>query len=110
MKTPYQWCGYQKSQVSQVIVMATLLLPIFGNSAEFGTRQQTILPRAVAPNTDAVAPSNVAAYLTSPYGLWDWGAGTNEGKRLTLMPAGYTGTNHVAQLLSFFSMAFRCRY
>lgn len=59
----------------------------------------------VPPGADPVAPSNVAAYLTSPYGQWAWGGGTNEGRLLALMPEGYAGTNHAARLLSFFSLA-----
>ena len=90
-------------QIAAALVLAWL--PVSGRGVELGTRQQTILPRAVAPETPPVAPSNVAAYLTSPYGQWDWGAGTNEGRLLALMPEGYAGTNPAARLLSFFSLA-----
>ena len=90
-------------QIASALVL--LVLPASASGVELGTRHRTILPSAVATNTPPVAPSNVAAYLTSPYGQWDWGDGTNEGRLLTLMPEGYTGTNHAARLLSFFSMA-----
>ena len=90
-------------QIASALVL--LILPASASGVELGTRHRTILPSAVATNTPPVAPSNVAAYLTSPYGQWDWGDGTNEGRLLTLMPEGYTGTNHAARLLSFFSMA-----
>jgi hypothetical protein len=33
------------------------------------------------------------------------GAGTNEGRKFDLMPAGYTGATNTARLLSFFSMS-----
>ena len=105
MKKPSRWFGYQPFWAIQLIGALVLLLPVSGRGVDFGTRQQTILPRAVAPGTDPVAPSNGAAYLTTPYGQWDWGDGTNEGRLLTLMPEGYTGTNHAARLLSFFSLA-----
>lgn len=97
--------SWQSHNPCLLVSLAILLLSAGARGAEFGTRQQTILPRAVAPGTPPVAPSNAAAYLTSPYGQWDFGAGTNEGRLLTLMPAGYTATNHAARLLSFFSMA-----
>jgi len=106
VKKNTRWCGYQTFQVVPFICALVLMLfPVSGSGVELGTRQQTILPRAVPPGADPVAPSNVAAYLTSPYGQWDWGPGTNEGRRLTLMPEGYTATNHAARLLSFFSLA-----
>jgi metallophosphoesterase (TIGR03768 family) len=105
MKKPTRWCGYQTFQVVQFISALVLLLPVSGRGVELGTRQQTILPRAVPLDAEPVAPSNVAAYLTSPYGQWDWGGGTNEGRMMTLMPVDYAATNHAARLLSFFSLA-----
>ncbi|HPY62142.1 MAG TPA: TIGR03768 family metallophosphoesterase, partial [Kiritimatiellia bacterium] len=94
-------------QVLVVIFISVLVagLPALSNGVELGTRQQTIMPRMVPPATPPVAPSNVAAYLTSPYGQWDWGPGTNEGRQLTLMPAEYVAAPRAARLLSFFAMA-----
>lgn len=87
--------------IGAVVCMA---LPVVGGAVELGVRQQSIQPRAVPPETPPVAPSNVAAYLTSPYGQWDWGHGTNEGRLMTLMPEDYAGAPHAARLLSFFSL------
>ena len=106
MKKPVTCRNHGKEWVYPITAALVLMwLPVSGRGVELGTRQQTILPSAVAPETPPVAPSNAAAYLTSAYGQWDWGQGTNEGRRLSLMPEGYTGTNHAARLLSFFTLA-----
>ncbi len=81
------------------------LLAIAAQAAQLGTRQQTILPLAVPPETPAIAPSNVSQYLTTPYGTWTLGTGTNEGQNLALMPAGYAGATNAARLLAFFSIS-----
>ena len=90
-------------QIASALVL--MILPASARGVELGTRHRTILPSAVAPETPPVAPSNVSEYLTSDYGKWTWGPGTNEGQKLTLMPAGHAGATNVARLLSFFSMA-----
>ena len=69
------------------------------------TRQQTILPIAITPGTEQVAPSNVPLYAVYGYSAWQVGAGTNEGRKLNLMPDGYKGTGNAARLLSFFSIS-----
>jgi hypothetical protein len=73
-------------QIASALVL--MILPASARGVELGTRHRTILPSAVAPETPPVAPSNVSEYLTSDYGKWTWGPGTNEGQKLTLMPAG----------------------
>ena len=69
------------------------------------TRQQTIRPLAIPPDTPQISPSNVAVYAA----LWlqrvALGPGEDEGRRFDLMPAGYTGATNAARLLSFFSMS-----
>jgi len=90
-------------QITSTLVLFSL--PASGSGVELGTRHKTILPCVVAPETPPVAPSNVSEYLTSDYGKWTWGPGTNEGRKLTLMPAGYAGATNAARLLSFFSLA-----
>ena len=105
-----EWvCPRHAHGILRLIQIASTLvwvaLPASGSGVEVGTRHQTILPIAVATNTPPVAPSNVSEYLTSDYGKWTWGPGTNEGQKLTLMPAGYAGATNQARLLSFFSMA-----
>lgn len=90
-------------QITSTLVLFSL--PTSGSGVELGTRHKTILPCVVAPETPPVAPSNVSEYLTSDYGKWTWGPGTNEGQKLTLMPGGYAGATHEARLLSFFSLA-----
>jgi len=89
-----------------IISMSILLwIPVSGNGAVPTTREQTILPVAIPDGTPPVAPSNVPLYAVYGYSAWDLGAGTNDGRRLDLMPAGYTGTTNSVRLLSFFSMS-----
>lgn len=95
-----------KRRITHILsLLVLLLLPASGSGVELGTRQQTLLPLYVAPETPQIAQSNVSHYLTTDYGKWTRGAGTNEGQKLTLMPAGYPGATPAARLLSFFSMS-----
>jgi len=89
-------------QTASALVL--FLHPVSGDGVELGTRQATIRPSYVAPDTPPIAPSNVSQYLTTDYGKWSWGAGTSEGQKLALMPAGYEGATNAARLLSFFSL------
>ncbi|MFH1477069.1 MAG: TIGR03768 family metallophosphoesterase [Verrucomicrobiota bacterium] len=86
-------------------MLVLLWLPVSGSGAVPTTRQQTILPRTLPPDTPPIAPSNVPMYAVYGYSAWDLGAGTNEGRKFTLMPAGYTGSGNAARLLSFFSIS-----
>ncbi|MCX6991771.1 MAG: TIGR03768 family metallophosphoesterase [Kiritimatiellaeota bacterium] len=89
-----------------IISMAMLLwLPVSGSGAVPTTRQQTILPIAIPDGTPQVAPSNVPMYAVYGYSAWQLGAGTNEGRKFDLMPAGYAGAGNAARLLSFFSIS-----
>ena len=90
-----------------IISMSILLLfPVSGSGADVPTtRQQTILPIAIPDGTPQVAPSNVPMYAVYGYSAWQFGAGTNEGRKFDLMPAGYAGAGNAARLLSFFSMS-----
>ncbi len=90
---------------SFVMVSVFSLMMVPAHAAELGTRQQTILPLYVPPETPPVAPSNVSEYLSTDYGQWTVGPGTNEGQKLTLMAAQYPGATNAARLLSFFSMS-----
>ncbi|MDD5678627.1 MAG: TIGR03768 family metallophosphoesterase [Kiritimatiellae bacterium] len=95
-----------KSAFIPIVSMAMLLLcPFFGSGAPPTTRQQTILPVAIPDGTLPVAPSNVPMYAVYGYSAWQVGAGTNEGRKFDLMPAGYAGANNTARLLTFFSMS-----
>ncbi len=82
-----------------------LCFPLPGSGAVPTTRQQTILPVAIPDSTPPVAPSNVPLYAVYGYSAWQVGAGTNEGRKFDLMPAGYAGAANTARLLSFFSMS-----
>ncbi|MEI7437767.1 MAG: TIGR03768 family metallophosphoesterase [bacterium] len=98
-------CKNLKLQCIQTIsILAMFSLPVSGSEVALGTRQQTILPVYVAPETPQIAPSNVSQYLTTPYGMWNWGAGTNEGRKF-LTSAESTATTNAARLVSFFSMS-----
>jgi metallophosphoesterase (TIGR03768 family) len=97
---------HMKSNIIPVITLAMLpLLPITGNAAELGTRQQTVIPLEIPAGTPTIYPSNVSQYVSSGYGVWNWGPGTNQGTRFDLMRAGYPGATNAARLLSFFSMS-----
>ena len=91
--------------ITIVSLSALLWLPVSGRGAVPTTRQQTILPVAIPPGTPPVAPSNVPMYAVYGYSAWQLGAGTNEGRRFDLMPAGYAGACNLARLLSFFSVS-----
>jgi metallophosphoesterase (TIGR03768 family) len=94
-----------KTNIIQIISLSILsLFPLSGSGAALGTRQQTILPFPVAPNTPPIYPADVAAYDIYGYSAWQWGAGTNEGRQF-LTPSGDTGATNQARLLSFFSMS-----
>ena len=94
-----------KFKILQIISLTIpLLFPVSGNGAELGTRQRTILPIALLPGTPPLYPSNISQYASSGYGSWQWGSGTNEGRRL-LTPAESTTATNAARLLSFFSMS-----
>ncbi len=91
-----------------ISIVSMSMLPWFagsGSGAVPTTRQQTILPRLLPPNTPTIAPSNVAQYAVLGYSAWDVGAGTNEGRKFNLMPDGYMGSGNAARLLSFFSIS-----
>jgi metallophosphoesterase (TIGR03768 family) len=94
-----------KLKIIQIIsVSIPLLLPVSGSGAELGTRQRTITPVAVAPYTPFIYPADVAAYAVYGYSSWQWGPGTNEGRKF-LTPSGDTGATNQARLLSYFSMS-----
>ena len=95
-----------KTALVPVIGMSILLLcPVSGSGTPPTSREQTIVPVAVAPGTPPVAPSNVPLYAVHGYSAWQLGAGTNEGRKFDLMPAGYTGATNSVRLLSFFTMS-----
>jgi len=95
-----------KRTLVPIISMSILLwLPFSGSGAVPTTRQQTILPITIPPETPPVAPSNVPMYSVYGYSAWQLGAGTNEGRKFNLMPSGYKGAGNAARLLSFFSIS-----
>lgn len=100
------WRRCMMAGLMQIVsIFVVSLFPASGSGVELGTRHRTILPISVAPETPPVAPSSVSEYLTSDYGKWTWGPGSNEGQNLSLMPDGYAGATNAARLLSFFSLA-----
>jgi hypothetical protein len=82
-----------------------LLLPIAGNGAALTPLQQTVRPLAVPADTRQILPKDVSLYRLYGYSAWQLGPGVDEGRRLDLMPPGYTGATNAAKLLSFFSMS-----
>ena len=83
-----------------------LLLPIAGNAGDLPltTREQTVRPLALPADTRQITPKDVSQYKLYGYSAWQLGPGVDEGRKLDLMPAGYTGATHTARLLSFFSI------
>jgi metallophosphoesterase (TIGR03768 family) len=95
-----------KRKIVPIISMSLLLwLPTSGGGAALGTRQSTIRPVALSPETPLIYPDDVAAYDIYGYSWWQWGPGVDEGQLTTNMPAGYTGATNAARLLSFFCMS-----
>ncbi len=92
-----------KTRIIQIISLSIpLWLPLSGNGAELGTRQRTITPTLIT-NVPGIFASDLALYATNGYSSWQWGPGTDEGKRWSPnMPASYTGATNAARLLSFF--------
>ncbi len=69
------------------------------------TRQQTIRPIALPLGTPVANPRDVPLYRELGYSAWQLAPGEDQGRKLDLMPAGYTGSPNAAQLLSFFSFS-----
>jgi len=89
-------------------ILMLALLPVFGTELtlpQLTTRQQTVRPVAVPPNTPQIPPSDVANYGVYGYSAWQIGPGTDEGRKYDLMPAGYAGAPNATRLLSFFTMS-----
>lgn len=82
-----------------------LLLPASGSAAALTTRQETVRPLAIPPDTRQISPSNVCQYQLYGYSAWQLGPGVDEGRRFDLMPAGYRVATNQAQLVSFFSLS-----
>lgn len=93
-----------RSMIHLSSALMLLGLSVSGFGAEVGTRQQTICPLGLTTNTPEIVPSNVAQYVSSGFGQWTWGAGTNVGRQV-LTPAESTTATHAARLLTFFSIS-----
>ena len=83
--------------------MSVLLwLPVSGSGASLGTRQRTITPTLIT-NVPGIFALDLPLYATNGYSSWQWGPGSDDGKRWSPnMPASYTGATNAARLLSFF--------
>ena len=91
-------------------VLALPCLPLAGSGPDSAvlpitTRQQTIRPIALPLGTPAANPREVPRYRELGYSAWQLAPGEDQGRKLDLMPAGYTGSPNAAQLLSFFSFS-----
>jgi metallophosphoesterase (TIGR03768 family) len=95
-------------KIIQIISLLGLLsLPVSGNGADLPltTRQQTVRPLAIPTDTRQIFPKDVPLYKLYGYSAWQLGPGVDEGRKLNLMPAGYTGATNAARLLSYFSLS-----
>jgi metallophosphoesterase (TIGR03768 family) len=94
---------------STMVLIVSLLalpgLPAAGSGAVLTTRQQTVRPLALPADTRQLTVKDVSLYQLYGYSAWQLGPGLDEGRKLDLMPAGYTGATNAARLLSFFSMS-----
>lgn len=99
----------EKTVILKIITIVGMLMltlaPISASGSGLTTRKQTITPRYIPPDTPPLAPSNISQYVSSGYGAWDLSPGTNEGRKVDLMPTGYTARANSARLLSFFAMS-----
>jgi metallophosphoesterase (TIGR03768 family) len=87
-------------------VLPCVLLCNCGGSTQapsLTTRQVSVRPVAVSPDTPPVNPKDVAQY--GAYSAWRTGPGEDQGRKLDLMPPGYGGAPAAARLLSFFAMS-----
>ena len=97
-----------KTGIIQIISLSILsLFPISSNGADLPltTRQQTVKPLAIPSDTRRITLKDVPLYKLYGYSAWQLGPGVDEGRKLNLMPAGYTGATNTARLLSYFSMS-----
>ena len=93
-------------KTAPVLGLSILLwLPLCGNGAVATTRQQTVRPLAVPPDTRQIAPRDAALYKLYGYSAWQAGPGEDQGRRLDLMPAGYAPAPNAARLAAFFSIS-----
>jgi len=92
-----------KRKIVPIMSMSVLLwLPVSGSGASLGTRQRTITPTLIT-NVPGIFASDLTLYATNGYSSWQWGPGSDDGKRWSPnMPAGYAGATNAARLLSFF--------
>ena len=116
MKSPYEY-----KKLCAVFLMVMLMFAFTGYSqcdaAEPGqlegypiasdvltTRQRTIMPDPTPSKT--ILLSEVSKYNQYGYGAWKDGKGIDDGKRLDIMPTGYTGASAArkAKLLNFFTI------
>jgi metallophosphoesterase (TIGR03768 family) len=71
------------------------------------TRQQVVLADPSPWVTPSIQPSDLASYPAAGYGTWRYGPGVDAGRRLDLMPPGYTGAQvaAAARLATFFTFS-----
>lgn len=71
------------------------------------TRQRVVLPDPSPWATPSIQPSDLASYQAAGYGTWRYGPGVDAGRRLELMPSGYTGAQvtATARLATFFTFS-----
>jgi metallophosphoesterase (TIGR03768 family) len=72
----------------------------------YSTVQQKIVPDAIPAGAATIYPYEIPKYAANSYGKWHYEAGADYGRRLDLMPTGYTGSGVVgtARLLRFFTI------
>jgi metallophosphoesterase (TIGR03768 family) len=77
------------------------------NESGFTTVDRTILPKQVPISPLLLNPNDVAKFSQYGLGLWEYGPGVPNQKRVNLMPAGYTGENvrNAALFLNFFAIS-----
>jgi metallophosphoesterase (TIGR03768 family) len=69
------------------------------------TRTQVVLPTPVPASAAQISPRDVAQYDENGYSAYTLGPGEDAGRRLDLMPAGYSAAGNAAKLLSFFAIS-----
>jgi metallophosphoesterase (TIGR03768 family) len=112
MQTSYRATSTLAALLAGILVLAVsgcgLLIPEDSPIAAevYTTRQKTIVPDLAPWGVNTVFPYQISQYAQNGYGTWQYGSGLDAGKRLDLMPPGYSAesASNAAKLLTFFTM------
>lgn len=112
MKTSYRTAWPTIAPIISIVALAQSgcgYIPVEDPIASevYTTRQRTIVPDLIPWGVNTVFPYEVSQYAQNGYGTWQYGSGLDAGKRLDIMPTGYTAESvtNSAKLLTFFTIS-----